>query len=68
MKIKLEQRNRSRWEMIIPTDDFDQTLSLVTEEITNWPQARRMSYDTWSWYRKDLAEQFITMFLLKYGK
>lgn len=68
MKIKLEQRNRSRWEMIVPTDDFDQTLSLVMEEIINWPQARRMSYDTWSWHRKDLAEQFITVFLLKYGK
>lgn len=73
MRFILEDKNgyvTMRLEYPEDTDmllSWDKAIDMVAEELSAWPDARRMSYDIWYWprHKADKANEFITYYMLK---
>lgn len=80
VKITLTKKNKHWIISIVDSMEFDefvysdfdsqivQSINWATEQLETWPNVRRMSYDSWWFVKKQDAEKFQTMFILKWLK
>ena len=60
--------HNKRWNMYMPIDEVGRYVDAAVAELANNEHARRMSYNRWEWTNKQSAEEFITLFTLKYAQ
>lgn len=47
---------------------LEEKLSWATDQLSEWPNVRRLGYDRWSFTKKRDAEKFITLFNLTWAQ
>ena len=52
----------------LDSKEFDASIFWATEQLSTWPNCRRIAYDRWQFKRRIDAEKFKTLFMLKWAK
>lgn len=65
-EIRIDVEWPEGWAYAEPDGKFEEQLNWTINQLENWPNVRRTSYDRWSFKLRRDAEKFITLYNLKW--